>query len=96
MSKRRIPRDDHTTSDKIPEKPAVIMEVKAQGPAVRIRTGPGANYPHNGRFVMDTIEKIVEVVPGEGSTFGWGLLENHRVDRSGWVNLDFVKIVKQN
>lgn len=52
---------------------------------IRIRTGPGFSYEHNGKYI-DT-QKKVEFCEIEN---GWGLLADHAETRDAWVCLSFL------
>lgn len=58
---------------------------------LRIRTGPGTNYSHNGKFTGKGVFTIVEVKSGNGSISGWGLLKSYKDERNGWISLDYAK-----
>lgn len=59
------------------------FRVRAASLDVRIRTGAGAEHPHNGAFLSSTPMTVVDV---DGD---WGLLEPYTKKANGWVNLTF-------
>lgn len=73
--------------------PKVRMRVKENGQPVRVRSGPGTDYPQvSGEYLGDGEYDIVEVLEGVGSRSGWGKLADNR----GWVALDFVHRVRRS
>lgn len=73
----------------IPEKTDKLVQVTVSN--LNIRTGPGSNYPPNGRYTGRGVFTIVEVQQGEGSDSGWGLLKAYSDGKNGWICLDYVK-----
>lgn len=64
--------------------------VKVSVNDLRIRTGPGTNYPiGSAKYTGVGVFTIVDVVPGEGSEKGWGLLKSYASQRNGWISLDY-------
>lgn len=70
------------------KKSAENMErkVKINVDNLRIRTGPGTNYPTTGRYTGKGVFGISEIQNGSGANKGWGKLK----DGSGWIMLDYV------
>lgn len=58
---------------------------------LRIRTGPGTDHSHNGKFTGKGVFTIVDVKSGKGSNAGWGLLKSYSDNRDGWISLDYAK-----
>lgn len=56
---------------------------------LRIRIGPGVDYEPTGKYTGQGLFYITEIQNGTGSEKGWAKLENG----SGWVSLDYVKII---
>lgn len=52
---------------------------------LRIRTGPGTNYPTTGQTTGKGVFTITEESAGQGSTAGWG----HLKSGAGWISLDY-------
>lgn len=63
--------------------------VKVETPRLNIRKGPGTNFPKTGNYTGIGVFTIVDVLPGEGSSSGWGKLKSG----AGWISLDYVKII---
>lgn len=73
--------------------PKVRMRVKESDLPVRVRTGPGTDYPWvSGVYLGEGVHDIVELSEGTGSKSGWGKLADGR----GWIALDFVYRVRKN
>lgn len=73
--------------------PRVRMRVKEADLPVRVRTGPGTDYPWvAGEYLGIGVHEIVELFEGTGSKSGWGKLGDGR----GWVALDFTCRVRRN
>lgn len=60
-------------------------KVKVDVTDLRIRTGPGTNYPTTGQATGKGVFTITEESAGQGSTAGWG----HLKSGAGWISLDY-------
>lgn len=63
-------------------------KVKVSVTNLRIRKGPGTNYPANG-YTGIGVFTIVDEKSGVGSAKGWGKLKSG----AGWISLDYAKRV---
>lgn len=91
MPRRKTNYNAVSQETKREDEPIVLMKVREVDNPVRVRSGPGTNFPQiAGRYLGKGMHDIVEVVPGEGSSLGWGKLSE--VD--GWVALDYVDFVE--
>ena len=63
--------------------------VKVSITDLNIRKGPGTNYARTGKYTGIGIFTIVEEMPGQGSSAGWGRLKSG----AGWISLDYTSRV---
>lgn len=63
--------------------PKIYIFKKLATVPVRIRTGPGATFDHNGSYVNRSKIEVLDIKNG------WGLLKEYESGRDGWVNLEF-------
>ena len=84
----RANRQQHTGSPQ-PSKPAtpttIRYRVRITTKELRIRKGPGTNYPIAQNAIAPGVYTIVAESKGTGSTKGWGKLKSG----AGWISLDF-------
>lgn len=66
-----------------------IRKIQVDVENLRIRTSPMIGDNTTGRYTGKGIFEIIEIQNGSGSTNGWGKL----ADGSGWVSLDYAKIL---
>ncbi len=64
-------------------------KVKVSISNLRIRKGPGTDYPLTGSYTGVGIFTITKIQNGKGSTKGWG----HLKSGAGWISLDYAKDV---
>lgn len=71
--------------DGLGEAPHRYVYTKSSSARIRIRTGPGLNFEHNGKYIGT--QRKVEIVEIEN---GWGLLKAYSETRDGWICLEFL------
>lgn len=86
MARRRVKPTDQPF-----EESSDAIQVQEKDAPVRIRSGPGTNYSHDGgQYLGKGSHSVDKVSDGMGSKSGWG----HLADGRGWIALDFVEILK--
>lgn len=68
-----------------PAATATSYRVRVTSKELRIRKGPGTNYPIAQNAIAPGVYTIVAESKGTGSTKGWGKLKSG----AGWISLDF-------
>ena len=61
---------------------------------LKIRSGPGTDYPWIGSYTGVGTFTIVDTSAGVGSDTGWGLLLSYSGKRNGWISMDYATVVK--
>lgn len=67
--------------------PSVSYSVRVSVSDLRIRKGPGTDYPTTGSTTGKGVFTIIKESSGKGSVKGWGLLKSG----AGWVSLDYAQ-----
>lgn len=91
MPRRKTNYNSISEESKRENEPIVLMKVREKDSPVRVRSGPGTNFPQiAGKYLGKGIHDIVKVSSGKGSVSGWGKLSKG----DGWVALEYVQIME--
>lgn len=83
-----MPKVRGVSRDRVTKQMTIVREISSP---VRIRAEADISSAHvNGKYLGSGFHEISEVVPGPGSTAGWGRL----VSGEGWIAMDFVEVVE--
>ena len=71
-------------------------QVQVSIPYLNIRRGPGITYEKLGIFTGSGLFTIVKEEEGEGSSAGWGLLEDYAGKEDRWISLEYTTRINQD
>lgn len=79
---------EFTVEESVDDSPITTHRYRKTVPSkIRIRKGPGLNFHHNGKFVVNDEIDVVKV------DNGFGLLSEYELGSNGWVSLDYFELI---